>query len=328
MVPDELAIDIYDVTKRYPVVKKGEGWLKKKKEYVTALDHVSLDVKKGEIVGILGPNGAGKTTLIKIMAGVLFQEEGAGTVNGYDTIKERQQVRKSINLLRSGGWVIFDYKISLYKNLQFWGVFHEGMRLKDAEENIERVLDIVGLGDKIHDYPENLSAGMRQKLCLAMTLLSDRPIYLMDEPTANIDPFAADYLRKFVRKELAGKGKSIVLATHNLWEAEEICDRIVILNKGKVIAFTTADELKGRVGNEAVTLELVEKSPDLLKELGALPFVDSMKEEDDGLLLYGDMKANIPELMATVTKYTVVKSTELKEPSLNDVFLQLMEELS
>lgn len=328
MPSDNLAIDIRGVTKRYPVIKKEEGkwWFKKKREYITALDNVSLDVKRGEIVGILGPNGAGKTTLIKVMAGVLFQEEGCVTVNGYDTIKEREDVRNSINLLRSGGWVIFDYKISIYKNLQFWGVFHEGMRLKDSQENISRVLEVVGLKDKMHDYPENLSAGMRQKLCLALTLLSDRPIYLMDEPTANIDPFAADYLRRFMREKLAGKGKTIVLATHNLWEAEAICDRVAILDKGKMIAFTTARELKERVGKEVVKLVVEDKSQELMGELGSLSFVDTVREEKDGVSVYGEIKTNMPEIISTVTKHTGIIKTEMKDSSLNDIFLQMMEE--
>ncbi|MCG2825281.1 MAG: ATP-binding cassette domain-containing protein [Thermoplasmatales archaeon] len=325
-------IEIESITKKYRIREKGYNWKKnlkqllkiEKQDYLTALNKVSFSVKKGEIFGILGPNGAGKTTLIKILAGLLLPENGKAAINSYDIFKEREKVRTSVNILMSGGWVVFDYKLSIYNNLKFWGVAG-GLRLDEVKKRIEDVLKIVGLDDKKDDFPENLSAGLRQKMNLARCLLSDRPVYLLDEPTSNVDPYSAEFIRKFI-KDMKKNGKTVVLATHNLWEAELLCDRIAILNRGNILALDNTDTIKKRIGKEILTVELEKITPVLVKEISSFGFVEKTIEEKNRLNIYGRIKKNVPTLIDTCRKHTNIISVDIKESSLNDVFIQLITE--
>lgn len=324
-------IEIENITKKYRI-SKGFNWKKnlkqllkmEKQDYLTALNKLSFSVKKGEIFGILGPNGAGKTTLIKILAGLLLPENGKAAVNNYDLIKDREKVRTSVNILMSGGWIIFDYKLSIYNNLKFWGVA-EGLRLSEVKKRIEEVLKIVGLDDKKDDFPENLSAGLRQKMNLARCLLSDRPIYLLDEPTSNLDPYSSEFIRKFI-KNMKKSGKTVVLATHNLWEAEMLCDRIAILNRGSILILDETMAIKERIGKEILTVELEKITPGIIREISSFVFVEKVIEEKNILKIYGNIKRNMPVVIDLCRKHTNIISVDMKESSLNDVFLQLITE--
>jgi ABC-2 type transport system ATP-binding protein len=326
------SIDIENITKKYKIRGKEETWRHRLKqtfkphntEYLTALNKINFSVNKGEIVGILGPNGAGKTTLIKILAGLLLPEDGRATINSYDLIQDREKVRMSVNILMSGGWIIFDYKLSLYQNLRFWGVM-EGVPLREVNERVNTVLATVGLYDRKNDFPENLSAGLRQKLNLARCLLSDRPIYLLDEPTANVDPYSAEFLRTHI-KNLTKEGKTVVLATHNLWEAEALCDRIAILHRGELLSFDTTETIKKRVGKEAVVLELAHISPGLTTALTSLNYVTHVSAKESTMEVYGEVRRHLPELLDICRQFTTITNVDIKEPSLHEVFLHLIRE--
>jgi len=299
-----------------------------------ALDDIRLRIKMGEVFGILGPNGAGKTTLIKVIAGLLLPDEngGSGSVNGYDLIKDRERVRTSVNLLRSGDWVIFDYKLSIMHNLVYWGVI-SGLQWSEIEDRVRAMSTIVGLGDKLDEFPENLSAGMRQKMSLARTMLSDRPVFLLDEPTANIDPISAQFIRQFARDALARAGKSVVLATHNLWEAEMICDRILILDKGKILLIGPTEEIKQQKGEEYAVMGVTKLNDGLVKELEGLEFVDRVMLDGEAwegtemyykLRVFGQIKLKTQVLMLAAALHTKVIKLEIKEPSLNEIFMKLL----
>jgi ABC-2 type transport system ATP-binding protein len=181
------------------------------------------------------------------------------------------------------------------------------------------------LDDKKDDFPEKLSAGLRQKMNLARCLLSDRPVYLLDEPTSNIDPYSAEFIRKFI-KDMKKEGKTVVLATHNLWEAEMLCDRIAILNRGNILALDKTERIKKRVGKEILTVELEKITPELVKEISSFGFVEKIIEEKNRLNVYGGIKKNMPTLIDTCRKHTIIVGVDMKESSLNDVFLQLITE--
>lgn len=334
-------IEVANIFKRYPIRGNGYKWRNgllnkltgRKAHELTALYNVTLDVKPGEIVGILGPNGAGKTTLIKILAGLLIPEEGRASVNYYDVINNRNKVRTSVNLLRSGGWVMFDYKLSVYNNLKYWGIV-QGLGWNEIKPRIREILDIVRLEDKINEYPENLSAGMRQKMCLALCLLCDRPVYLLDEPTANIDPFTANFIRDFVRRKIAGSGKTVLLATHNLWEAEMICDRIAILLKGCVILFDRTEIIKARRRGGYIIINVLELTDELINELQTLHYVRAVYpgcirgpkgDEQYQVEIHGDVEEHMQELLEVCLSHGEVVSMETKDPSLNDIYMEMME---
>jgi ABC-2 type transport system ATP-binding protein len=323
-------IEVENVFKRYPVRGEGYDWrnalikaiTRKKGDELTALYNVSIDVQEGEIVGVLGPNGAGKTTLIKILAGLLIPDEGCATVT-------------SVNLLRSGGWVMFDYKLTVYNNLKYWGIV-QGLSWNEIDPKIKEVLGIVRLEDKINEFPEGLSAGMRQKMCLALSLLSDRPVYLLDEPTANMDPYSANFIREFVRDELAGSGKTVLLATHNLWEAEMICNRIAILLKGCVVLFDSTEVIKGRREGGYISINVFKLTDGLIDDLSSLGFVKSVLpgcvrgpkgDEQYQIEIHGNVEEHLQELLEICFAHTEVVSLETKDPSLNEIFMEMMERI-
>ncbi len=299
---------------------------------IDALRGIYLNIDKREVFGLLGPNGAGKTTLIKVIAGLLMPDRGEGTINGYDLFKQRDAVRTSVNLLRSGDWVIFDYKLSLVHNLRYWGAVM-GVPWKDLDEIIDDVLKGLDLYSKRKEYPENLSAGMRQKLSLARCMLVNRPIYLLDEPTANIDPISANFIRLFARHGLAKMGKTVLLATHNLWEAEMICDKIMIIKDGDTVIQGPKDLIKQKKGEEYALLSVEAMSNALLEKLNALPFVEKINpievpeqlSEVHHLQVFGEIKMNLQELILAASSETTVVRVELKEPNLNEIFFRLME---
>jgi ABC-2 type transport system ATP-binding protein len=336
-------IEVENVFKRYPVRGEGYNWrnalmktiTRKKGDELTALYNVSMDVQEGEIVGVLGPNGAGKTTLIKILAGLLIPDEGCATVNYYDVMKNRNKVRTSVNLLRSGGWVMFDYKLTVYNNLKYWGIV-QGLSWNEIDPKIKEVLGIVRLEEKINEYPEGLSAGMRQKMCLALSLLSDRPVYLLDEPTANMDPYSANFIREFVRDQLAGSGKTVLLATHNLWEAEMICNRIAILLKGCVVLFDRTEVIKGRREGGYISINVFKLTDGLIDDLSSLGFVKSVLpgcvrgpkgDEQYQIEIHGNVEEHLQELLEICFAHTEVVSLETKDPSLNEIFMEMMERI-
>ncbi|MCK4717512.1 MAG: ABC transporter ATP-binding protein [Thermoplasmata archaeon] len=331
-------IELSGIEKIYKVRNPDHrAWRRKSEESrfeeLQALKGIDLKARKGEILGILGPNGAGKTTLMKIMAGLLIPEHGTGTVNGYDLFKERNKARTSVNLSRSGDWVIFDYKLSILHNLRYWGVVM-GVPWKDLDSVIEEALTAVGLETKRNEYPENLSSGMRQKMSLARCLLSDRPIYLFDEPTANIDPISAKFIRDFAMSSLAGTGKTVIISTHNLWEAEMICDRIMIIDEGKKLVEGPTEQIKKTYGGEYALVRLSEVTDTLIFNLEALSFVEQALrmgetwergDKQQLLKVTGDVKSNINELVVTIAIHNRLFDIEIKEPSLNDVFMKIVE---
>jgi ABC-2 type transport system ATP-binding protein len=227
-------IETFDLTKRYPQIKRYHEIVIHpfQKREITALDGVNIRVKRGEVFGLLGPNGAGKTTLIKTLCTLLLPNEGRALVNGYDIVKEEREVKRCI------GYVVNDersfyWRLTGRQNLGFFAMLNN-LTPDRANRRIDEVLQLVGLeanGDKrVKDY----STGMKQKLAIARGMLSDPEVLFLDEPTRSLDPMIAKSLREFIRRNIAeGQGKTVFLSTHNLGEAEELCDRLAIIDRGK-----------------------------------------------------------------------------------------------
>jgi ABC-2 type transport system ATP-binding protein len=323
-------IDLANITKKYKI-SSTDGLRKKlrytlhvdESKYIAALDNITIHVDEGEIFGVLGPTGAGKTTLIKIVAGLLIPEQGTATINGFDSIKDRENVRTSVNILMSGGWVVFDYKLSIYFNLKYWATLG-GIPRDDIDDRIDVVLCAVEMEDKKFESPEKLSAGMRQKLNLARCLLTDRPIYLLDEPTVNLDPYTADFIRKYISKSIRKERKTALIATHNLWEAEMLCDRIAILDNGTIVVLDEVKKIIQKLGTETATLKVVQTPSELMNELTSLEWVESVTKDNDTLMVHGKIKHNVPLLIDVCRKYTEIKEIDIAESSLNEIFLNLI----
>ncbi len=234
----ETVISIKNLCRNYT---SREGLIKQEKKLVEAVKNISFDVKKGEIFGLLGPNGAGKTTTIKVMTTLLAPTSGEVKILGYDSFGEEKYIRPRINFIFGGERSLY-WRLSAKDNLLF---FCDQYLIPKKEQMpiIDSLLDKVGLLEFKDRKVENYSKGMKQRLQIARALLNDPEIIFLDEPSIGLDPVGARDLKRIV-KELAEAGKTVVLTTHYMPEAEELCDTIAIINKGELVEVESTKKLK------------------------------------------------------------------------------------
>ena len=235
----ETVIEVKELKRTY-VTRR--GFLKKEKRVVQAVDGISFEVRRGEIFGLLGQNGAGKTTTIKMLTTLLAPTAGTCKVLGCDTFGQEKQIRKRINFIFGGEMGVYR-RLSARDNLRYFSNLYLIPR-KERDVRSEKILKLVDLADRADDLAETYSKGMIQRLQIARGLINDPEILFMDEPTVGLDPLGARMLRDIIRR-LKEQGKTVLLTTHNLAEVEELCDRLIIINKGKVVARGTPAEIKG-----------------------------------------------------------------------------------
>ncbi|MGC9103761.1 MAG: ATP-binding cassette domain-containing protein [Candidatus Methanodesulfokora sp.] len=289
----------------------------RRKEEIRALDGVSFKAEKGEIFGLLGPNGAGKTTTVKILSTILTPDSGEAFIDGKSVLKEKEDVRKVIGVtftVEKG----FYNKLTGKENLIYFGVLR-GMSFSDARRRADELLDLVGLSDDKNRLFEEYSLGMRAKLAIARTLMHDPPVLILDEPTIGLDPIAARNVRNLLA-ELRKEGKTILLTTHNMREAEELCDKISMIDRGRIILSGTVNELKRFVGGKIVVIDFladIEMENTIKKDNG----VSELRIECD--------KGNEMDIMYEALTYLrskgarVIKA-QVEEPSLEDVFVKVI----
>jgi len=218
---------------------------------VPAVDGLSFRVERGEIFGFLGPNGAGKTTTLRMLAGLLKPSRGSVRILGYDVVEQALEVKRRIGVIADPPY-LYD-KLTGHEFLAFMADLY-GVERRAARERSARLLDLLGLGDAASELTEGYSHGMRQKLSLAAALLHDPGVLLLDEPTSGLDPRAARTVRDLL-VGLADQGRAIVLSTHALEIAEQMCSRIAIMNRGSLAAVGTLAELRGQADAAGATLE-------------------------------------------------------------------------
>ena len=237
--------------------KRALGVFSKERDGAVALDSVNLRIEEGELCGLLGRNGAGKTTLIKILSTLILPTGGTARVNGFDILKDDASVRSSVGLISSDERSFY-WRLSGRDNLLFFASLQKIPPAK-AGERIKEVLDLVGLNGMGKEVFQNYSGGMKQRLSIARGLLHDPDVLFMDEPTKGLDPEAADRLRTFIRRDLVeGAGRTVLLATHNLAEAEEICDTVAIMHRGSLLAKDRLDTLIKDVSLKRLFVESAE----------------------------------------------------------------------
>ncbi|HHY35063.1 MAG TPA: ATP-binding cassette domain-containing protein [Firmicutes bacterium] len=258
------------------------------KRRTVAVESLDLEVEEGEFFGLLGPNGAGKSTSIKMLATILAPTAGTATINGYDLVRDWRAVRASINVVHSGGWLGFDHELSIRWNLQAWARIY-GLSKKEAARRTQEVLDIVGLSDKAEETSGTLSSGQRQRLALAKGFLMEAPILLCDEPTVGLDPNSAAAVRSFIKDDVNRKrGITVLLTTHYMQEADQLCDRVAIMDKGRIVACDTPDRLKASVQAKAILMEVrnfrIEMLFDFKKEHGQWLVTEKLDQNGNGSL--------------------------------------------
>jgi len=250
----------------------------KKREPVVALDAVSLTIPVGEVHGLLGPNGAGKTTLVKILSTVLLPTSGRALVLGKDVVAETRAVRPLIGIVFGGERGLYT-RLTARQNLEYWGALY---RLSGSEikARTDALLERVGLTERAGQRVEEFSRGMKQRLHLARGLIGDAKVLFLDEPTTGMDPLAAREFRRLIG-ELKGEGRTILLTTHDMVEAEAVCDRVTLIDRGRVLATETPRSL-GTFISRFQRIDVEDAPAELLAELERLPGVSSVLAQEDG----------------------------------------------
>ncbi|HEQ79115.1 MAG TPA: ATP-binding cassette domain-containing protein [Euryarchaeota archaeon] len=296
-----------------------------------ALDGADLKVKEGELFGLLGPNGAGKTTLVKILATLLLPSSGKVHVAGYDVDKDPQRIRSHISMVSGGetsGYGLLTVKENIWMFSQFYGV-----PSKVANQRMDELLKVVGMEEKRNAKVRTLSTGQRQKMNLVRGLVTDPQILFLDEPTLGLDVNAARIIREYIRKWVDEKEKrTVLLTTHYMYEADELCDRIAIIDRGKIIACDTPEGLRRYVDEEAVMNMKVTLLPDsVVSKIQKIEGVRDMSTRHDAQLGISSLKIilddeiAISQIMDTVVKAgSSIQSLKKTEPTLEDVFLALV----
>lgn len=288
-----------------------------------AVEGLDLDVRRGEVFGFLGPNGAGKTTTVRMLACLIAPTNGKAWVNGHQIGVESEAVREDIGILTESPG-LYD-RMSAVRNLDIFARLY-GMAAEQRKAQIERYLRLLELWDRRDDPVGTFSKGMRQKLALARALLHEPPVLFLDEPTSALDPEAAKMVRDFVA-ELKQQGRTIFLCTHNLDEAERLCDRIAVL-RTRLIAVDSPENLRRRLFGRRTMVRSQNLSPEIVAVVRALPFVHGVQRQGDRLLVdLSNPEEQNPVLVRTmVEKGAEIQLVGEERHSLEEVYLSLIEE--
>ncbi len=289
---------------------------KKKTSNVNALNNINLEVKQGEIFGLLGPNGAGKTTFLSILAGTVVKTNGKVNVWGFDLDKNPRQVRASIGIVPQE--INLDAFFSPKKLLDLQAGLYG---VKNNQKITETILKLVSLDKQANSYSRNLSGGMKRRLLIAKAMVHQPPILILDEPTAGVDVELRKNLWDNV-KELNKIGVTIILTTHYLFEAQEMCDRIAIINKGNLVALDTTAKLLDRIKTKKIIFKLKEFDTSLKLELSNVNFL--INSNDSISVNYEKETINFKQLIKYLNEKNLeILDISIEEGDLEDVFLQL-----
>lgn len=315
-----------------PPVSKHNPWPFRKREpkqMFTAVGGVSLGIQPGEIFGLLGPNGAGKSTTIRMLCTLLEPTSGTARVNGFDIVKQANQVRQNLGTVLAGERSIY-WKLSGRENLKYFAALYH-IPPAVAKKRVEELIERMELTERADELVEKYSTGMRQRVAISKALLARPPILLLDEPTLGLDPQAARNLRELVL-ELKQEGHTILLTTHYMEEADLLSDRIGVIDAGRIIALDTPEKLKQTIGqNEVVRLEIAgwyEKVGEGLRQIQGVQNMSARDTGADGVwevsLQSANSRAILPSVVEVVNHNgTRMLNMNIVRPTLEDVFINL-----
>jgi ABC-2 type transport system ATP-binding protein len=287
----------------------------------TAVDHVSFNVFEGEIFGFLGPNGAGKTTLIRMLTTLIIPTSGRAAVAGFDVADDAAAVRGEIGVIPQA--MTSDLDLTGYENMDVYGRFY-GVPALDRKRRISNLLEMVGLASRAHDLVATYSGGMRRRLEVVRGLVHRPKILFLDEPSSGLDPQSRRVMWELLGQIKREDSTTILLSTHYMEEADALCNRIAIIDAGKIVALNSPLELKREIpGNDIVSLTIEALSDPLVERTKSLSFVHKVLEEENTLRVYVDSgAASLPILMNELTASGAkVLSASIHEQSLEDVFI-------
>ncbi|WXG43897.1 MAG: ATP-binding cassette domain-containing protein [Promethearchaeati archaeon SRVP18_Atabeyarchaeia-1] len=305
----EDAIEVSNLTKHY--------------DNLLAVDHISFEVRKGEIFGFLGPNGAGKTTTIRMLTGIIKPDDGAASILGHDILREGLKSRQVTGVVPEMANAYID--LSAWGNLTLMGELY-GVPRRQREKSASALLRKVRLYDRRNSLVRGFSRGMKQRLLLCMALVSEPQILFLDEPTSGLD-VESQWLIKDMIREINKSGTTVFLTTHNMEEANQLCDRIAIINHGKIAAIDTPEKLRMQssgLNSVEVSFEKAIQAEELMKIEGAR----EVKKTGDKIRLYTDQPSIVLERIVDFARSRRLKIVTLNTlgPTLEDVFLRLVKE--
>jgi ABC-2 type transport system ATP-binding protein len=318
-------VDAIDLKRTY---RTSTGTFRRKWKNVEAVRGVSFEIERGELFGLLGPNGAGKTTTIKMLITLLIPTAGTAHVLGFDVVKDAREVRKRIGYVFGGERGVYE-RLSGWDNLRYFAELY-GVPPHEQKKRIESLLELVGLKGREQERTEGYSRGMKQRLHVARGLLHDPPVVFLDEPTIGLDPVGARELRTTIA-QLVEDGKTVLLTTHYMFEADALCDRIAVINKGEIVAHGTPAALKSGVAEGAVVEVEVFGLPDgtveRVRELTGVRSV-SVEEREQAQVLIVQTGADVELTHAILGRLNGanVGRVSRREPTLEDAYVALVSE--
>ena len=282
---------------------------------IQAVRGIDLEIGKGEIFGLLGPNGAGKTTTIGMLCTIIKPTSGSATIAGFDIVREPAAVRRQVGIVFQDPTL--DTVLTGRENLQLHARLY-GMPSEVRGKRIDDILELVDLHDRADDVTRTYSGGMRRRLELARGLLHRPAVLFLDEPTLGLDPQTRARTWEYIKRMARTEQTTVVLTTHYMEEAEQVCDRVGIIDHGQIIALGTPEELKQSMGGYMVVMRVKEPPLDRIR---ALPYVTQVKLNDGQVeITMKEAHIHLPDLLSKVQN---VECVETRVPTLNDVFIKL-----
>ncbi|MBN1314834.1 MAG: ABC transporter ATP-binding protein [Anaerolineales bacterium] len=302
------------------------GIIRRQIKTVVAVDDISFSVSQGELFGILGPNGAGKTTTVKMLTTLLIPTSGTAKILGYDVVKKADKIRPHIGFIFGGERGLY-WRLSGIDNLRYFASLYH-LEPETSKKRIEYLLDLVGLDNRGREKVEGYSRGMKQRLHVARTLLHDPDVLFLDEPTIGLDPVGARELRDVIRN-LQSEKKTIVLTTHYMFEADALCQRIAVIDQGRIVALDTPSGLKNNVQDlSVIEIEVFGISPERVDQVKSLPFVAAVSVENRGqkqaLLVQSPQGSEVVSYLLGVLNGVRVGRVSVREPTLEDAYVRLV----
>jgi ABC-2 type transport system ATP-binding protein len=288
---------------------------------IVAVDDLTMSVEPGEVIGFLGPNGAGKTTTIRMLAGMIRPTKGEAIVAGHRTDRNVEELHEVIGMLTETPGLYG--RLSARRNLEYFAGFYP---IDDVPRRVEKYLKMMDLWERREHRTGTFSKGMKQRLALARALMHEPKVLFLDEPTSGLDPEAAGEVRQLIRR-LGEEGCTVFLCTHNLGEAELLCNRIAVINT-KLLALDTAENLRRRFFRRRIVIGLESRDPDIAATVRSLPFVQAVDEDDSRLSVdLSDPERNRPELVRAIVRAggNIITVSE-EQHTLEQVYLRLIEE--
>jgi ABC-2 type transport system ATP-binding protein len=318
-----VAVEAIDLSRSF---RSHVGTIRRRSVVVEAVRGVSFAIERGELFGLLGPNGAGKTTTIKVLTTLLLPTAGAARVLGFDVAREPREVRRRIGYVFGGDRGLYD-RLSGLDNLRYFADVYR-VPARDQRRRIDELLELVDLKGRERERVETYSRGMRQRLHIARGLLHDPSVLFLDEPTIGLDPIGARELRQTIAL-LREAGKTILLTTHYMFEADELCQRIAVIASGRIVATGTPSDLKAGVANRTIIeIEAFGASEAMIERLGSVAGVDSFsveaREQAQVILVQSARGSEPVQALLRELDGANVGKVVAREPTLEDAYVELV----